>query len=93
MPVTQRHGPGDFERDTTPKALEVFYGIQRRQTPAQKAQTLFRLIDLVQSLTESGVRQRYPNASEREVFLRAASLRIDRDSMIKAYGWDPVEHE
>jgi hypothetical protein len=40
-------------------------------------------------VSESGVRARYPNASEREVFLRAAALRIPRDLMIRAYGWDP----
>jgi hypothetical protein len=44
-------------------------------------------------LAEAGVRLRYPNISEREVFLRAAALRIPRDLMIKAYGWDSDAHE
>jgi hypothetical protein len=34
----------------------------------------------------------YPQASEREVFLRVAARRLDRDSMIRAYGWDPALH-
>jgi len=44
-------------------------------------------------LAEAGVRLRYPIISEREAFLRAAALRIPRDLMIKAYGWDPDAHE
>ena len=40
-------------------------------------------------LSESGVRVRHPNASEREIFLRSAALRIPRELMIRAYGWDP----
>jgi hypothetical protein len=28
-------------------------------------------------------------AGEREVFLRVAARRLDRETMIKAYGWDP----
>jgi hypothetical protein len=40
-------------------------------------------------MAESGVRAACPNASEREIFLRTAALRIPRDLMIKAYGWDP----
>lgn len=35
----------------------------------------------------------YPEADEREVFLRVAARRLDRESMIKAYGWDPDEHK
>ena len=42
---------------------------------------------------EAGVRLRYPDATDREVFLRAASLRIPRDLMIAAYGWDPESHD
>ena len=42
-------------------------------------------------MAEEDVRRQYPEASEREVFLRAASRRLGRDLMIKAYGWDPAK--
>ena len=35
------------------------------------------------------VRRRYPDADEAEIKLRAASLWLPRDLMIKAFGWDP----
>lgn len=38
-------------------------------------------------LARAGERMRHPEASEREVFLRAASQWLDRDSMIRAHGW------
>jgi hypothetical protein len=86
------HHEPDFVRDTDPKALEVFYRIQRQRSPGDKANDVFELTDWMIQLAERGVRTRYPAISEREVFLRAAALRIPRDLMIKAYGWDPEAH-
>jgi hypothetical protein len=34
----------------------------------------------------------YPDADEREVFLRVAARRLGRDLMIAACGWDPDLH-
>jgi hypothetical protein len=83
----------DFAGDTHPDALEVFYRLQRERSAAQKSADVFELSEWMIANSEAGVRLRYPGASEREVFLRAAALRIPRDLMIKAYGWDPEEHE
>jgi hypothetical protein len=85
------HEP-DFVRDTDPGALEVFYRIHRRRSPGEKANDVFELTDWMIQLAERGVRMRYPGIGEREVFLRASALRIPRDLMIKAYGWDPEAH-
>ena len=49
----------------------------------------FELSDFAVRMSESGVRARDPEASEREIFLRSAALRLPRDLMIRAYGWDP----
>jgi len=38
------------------------------------------------------VRAMYPEASEREIFLRVAARRLDRETMVRAYGWDPELH-
>jgi hypothetical protein len=53
---------------------------------------MFEMTSMVLRLSEQGVRQRYPSADEHEVRMRAAALRLDRQTMIKVYGWDPAEH-
>ena len=88
----QGHAP-EFAADTTPAALKVFYELQRRRTPGQKLNDVFDLTEWMFANAEAGVRMRYPDANDREVFLRAAALRIPRHLMIAAYGWDPEEHE
>jgi hypothetical protein len=44
-------------------------------------------------LYEVGVRHLYPNAGEREIFLRTAARHLDRETMVKVYGWDPESNE
>jgi hypothetical protein len=71
--------------------MEVWLELLRRKTPGERMAMAFELTDFALRMAESGVRARYPGASEREVFLRAAALRLPRDLMIRAYGWDPRE--
>jgi hypothetical protein len=71
--------------------MEVWLELLRRKTPGERMAMAFELTDFALRMAESGVRARYPGASEREVFLRAAALRLPRDLMIRAYGWDPGE--
>jgi hypothetical protein len=85
--------PDDFAADTHPDALAVFYELQRQRTPAQKMADVFELSEWMFANAQAGVRLRYPGISEREVFLRAASLRLSRELMVAAYGWDPAGHE
>jgi hypothetical protein len=75
--------------DTTPEAWERYLEAIRRMTPNEKLQRVFELTDSVRSMAEAGVRARYPNASEREIFLRTGATWLGRELMIKAYGWDP----
>jgi hypothetical protein len=35
------------------------------------------------------VRRQYPTADDREVLRRVAARHLDRDTMIRAFGWDP----
>lgn len=44
-------------------------------------------------LQRSSVKQMFPDADDREVFLRVAARRLDRQTMIAAYGWDPDAHQ
>ncbi len=86
------HGDADFIRDTSPEALAVFYEIQRQRSPEQKLADTFDLSEGLFELVKSGIRLRHPDADEREVFLRAVSTRLSRELMIRAYGWDPLQH-
>jgi hypothetical protein len=80
--------PEEFTH-TSPQAMEIWLDILRNKKPGERMAMALQLTEFAIRVSESGVRARYPNASEREVFLRAAALRIPRDLMIHAYGWDP----
>ena len=80
--------PEEFT-DTDPRAMEVWLRLLREKTPGERMMMAFELSDFAVRVAESGVRARYPEASEREIFLRSAALRLPRDLMIRAYGWNP----
>ena len=62
----------------------------RRMTPAQKLALVGDLNLAVRQLAEARIRaQQGPDISARELRLRIASLYLDRDTMIAAFGWDP----
>jgi hypothetical protein len=86
-----RH-PSPEYTDTDPRAREIQLRILRSKTEGERIAMVFELSEFANRMAESGVRARYPEASEREIFLRCAALRIPRDLMIRAYGWDPETH-
>jgi len=75
--------------DTSEAAFAKLVELQRRMTPGEKLALMFRATAMMMRMAEAGVRAQYPEADEREVFLRATARRLDRETMIKAYGWDP----
>ena len=85
--------PADWYEDTDPEALRVFIELHRRMTPGERVARVFELSALQESLQQASVRSMYPEADEREVFLRVAARRLDRETMIAAYGWDPELHK
>ena len=54
-------------------------------TAAEKAATITGLTQAVYELARAGIRQRYPNASPREQFLRLAIVSLGADLARKAY--------
>ena len=84
--------PGFWYEDTDPKALEVFLQLHREMTPGERVARIFEMAGFQENLQRASVRSMYPDADEREVFLRVAARRLDRETMIKAYGWDPDLH-
>src|SRR5262245_55851805 len=79
--------------DTDPRAMEVWLGLLRKMPPGDKLKVTLDLGRFALQMAEMGVRSRYPQADDREVFLRVAALHLGRDLMIQAYGWDPEQHE
>jgi hypothetical protein len=71
--------------DTSPEAWRVFIDLQRRMPPAEKLQRAFEYSAFVRSLAEGVLRQRYPQASDREIFLRAARQRLGVELFRKVY--------
>jgi hypothetical protein len=84
----------EFEwfRDTDPRALEVFLDLQRKMPIPEKLRKTLDLMTLLRNVAEAGVRAAHPEADDREVFLRTAARSLDRATMIRVYGWDPLAH-
>jgi hypothetical protein len=79
--------------DTDPRAMEVWINLLRKKSPGEKIAAVFELTELARQMTERGVRAQYPEADEREIFLRTAARWLSREDMIRAYDWDPAAHE
>ncbi len=74
----------------TSLAAEHFLIEQLRKMPAwEKARQAAELTRTCQMLALSGIRRRYPAASDKECELRLASLWLDRETMVKVFNWDP----
>jgi hypothetical protein len=84
--------PARWYEDTDPKALEVFIDLHRKMSPGERAARIFELAEFQESLQRLSVQSMYPEAGEHEVFLRVAARRLDRETMIRIYGWDPLLH-
>jgi hypothetical protein len=72
--------------DTSPEAWKVFIDLQRRMSPSEKLQQAFEWSDIIRQFAESGLRQRYPKADDREIFLRTARINLGPDLFRKVYG-------
>jgi hypothetical protein len=84
--------PGAWFEDTDPKALAFFIDLYRKMTPGERVARVFEMTAFQEGLQRSSVRSMYPDAGEREVFLRVAARRLDRETMLRVYGWDPQLH-
>jgi len=78
-------------QDTHPEIEKMIIEGYRKMTPRQKLQKVSELNKSIQQIALARIRKQYGNISEREQRLRLASLWLDRDIMIKVFGWDPQE--
>ena len=71
------------------KTFEVLLELRRKMSPGDKLAQALHMSAMVVRGYQDLARKRYPHASEREVFLRAAAWRLGKEMVIRAYGWDP----
>lgn len=84
LPPVPRYKPQS--RDTT-EAIDrqVFEGF-RKMTPLQRLKIASQASLAVHRLSVAGLRLRYPEASEEELFRRAGALRLGRELTLKTFG-------
>ena len=75
--------------DTDPKAFQTLIEIRRNMTFDERFRQFLEMTEMVLRGYEDRVRREYPQASEREVFLRAAALRLGNETVRRMYGWSP----
>jgi hypothetical protein len=75
--------------DTDPGAERVMIELARAMPDWKKIEQVCSMIETTRALATSGLRERYPNASEEEMKKRLAALVFDRETVIEVYGWDP----
>ena len=72
--------------DTSPEAWKVYIELQRKLSPAEKLRQAFEWSEVVSQFAEAGMRQRYPHADDREIFLRVARTKLGPELFHKVYG-------
>jgi hypothetical protein len=79
--------------DTPSEVDEILVRGYRRMTPEQRLERVADLNRAVRQLALAGIRQRHgSDLTAEEEKLHLAALSIDREIMIRAFGWDPEEH-
>jgi hypothetical protein len=72
--------------DTSPEAWKVLMDLMRRMSPEEKLQRAFECSAFVRNFAESALRHKYPQATDREIFLRAARQRLGLELFERVYG-------
>ncbi|MGH9671650.1 MAG: hypothetical protein ACRD44_00580 [Bryobacteraceae bacterium] len=75
--------------DTSEEAFAVLVELERKRSPAEKLEAVFALTKMMLKLSEAGVRQLYPHATEEEILLRSAVRRLGEETVKRVYGWAP----
>ena len=77
--------------DTDPKAFRALIEIRRNMTFDERFRQFLEMAEMVLRGHEDRVRREYPQAGEREIFLRAAALRLGNETVRRVYGWSPED--
>lgn len=75
--------------DTDPEAERVYIELLRRAPVWKRVEQTVGLILTCRTLALADLRRRYPHADEKELHLRLAARMLNREEVIRAFGWDP----
>ncbi len=75
--------------DTGEDAERLLIELARATPVWKKFQQVANATEACRAFAMAGIRSRHPDASEKELKLRLAALSLDRETMIRVYGWDP----
>ncbi len=75
--------------DTSPKAERILFEAYRRMPPWEKVRRMTEMTQACAQFARAGIRMRHPDATEREIRFRLAAFTVDRETMIRAFEWDP----
>lgn len=79
----------DTSSDVEEKLVEGY----RQMSAAEKLRKVVSLNEALDTLARARLRRTYgDDLSEREIKLRLAALRLDRETMRTVFNWDPEEH-
>ena len=71
--------------DTSAEAEAIQVRAWRAMAPADIARIVDELSSMTRALAMAGLRERYPNASERELVARLAEITLGRDLACRVY--------
>jgi len=77
--------------DPDAEAFRALIEIRRNMTFDERFRQFLEMAEVLLRGYEDRVRRDHPQASEREVFLRAAALRLGNETVRRVYGWSPEE--
>lgn len=82
--------------DYRTQAEDTSNGAERILIEAWKAMPAWRKFEMVremnaaaESIAAAGIRKRHPGVQARELRLRLAALKLDRETMMRVFDWDP----
>ena len=80
-------------RDASPEAWRVWLDLVRKMPPGERLARALELSETARLASEAGLRQQYPQASVREIFLRLAQRSLGGDLFARVYGneWSAYE--
>jgi len=73
-------------RDTSPEAWKVLMDLIRHMSPEERLRRCMELSEAMRLVAEAGLREAYPQADDREIFLRAACQKLGRELFREVYG-------
>jgi len=76
-------------QDTGPEARRVLIELARQTPIWKKFAQVAATTETCRAFAKAGIRRRYPNAGDDEIKRRLAAVTLDRETVIKVYGWDP----